>query len=343
MRNAYISGTGSYVPENVVTNDDLNAIYGLETDDAWIQKRTGIKARRYADVGVRTSDLALIASRHAIEAAGLQPSDIGMILFASLSQDHVFPGGGCYLQEKLGLCEGAGATFAPAMDIRTQCSGFVYGLGTAAAMVQSGAVEHVLLVGAELHSAGLDLTKRGRTVAALFGDGAGAVVVSATDEDRGIRYWKCGADGRHADQLAQKIWDTAQRPFIPTDAEGNGIVKPEMLWANMNGRLVFKNAVERMSFGLIAACQDQGITGEDIDLYCFHQANMRINQYVAQTLGIPEEKLVHNIDRYGNTTAATIPLLLDEAARDGTLKPGMKVACVAFGSGFTWGAAIIDW
>ena len=229
------------------------------------------------------------------------------------------------------------------MDIRNQCSGFLYGLGTATAMVQSGACRNVLLVGAETHSAALDLTARGRTVASLFGDGAGAVIVSATQEDRGVRTWKLGADGRYAEILCQKIWDIRQRPFIPLDAAGVGQVQPEMLWAHMEGRQVFRHAVERMIQVSLEVCSAAGKTGDQIDLFCFHQANMRINQYVAEQMGIPEERLIHNIDRYGNTTAATVPLLLAEAERTGRLERGMTVACVAFGSGFTWGGAVIDW
>lgn len=342
MRNAFISGVGGYVPPRVVTNDDLVAM-GIDTDDAWIHKRTGIRERRFADAGVGNADLALPAARAALDSAGLDATDLDMILYATLSPDHTFPGSGVMLAEKLGLCSGDSATFVPAMDIRNQCSGFLYGLGTAGSMVQAGACQHVLVVGSEIHSAALDLTTRGRTVASLFGDGAGAAVVSATEEDKGLRYWKCGSDGRFADVLCQRIFDISKRPFIEQDADGNGLVPPEDMWAHMDGRQVFRHAVERMSFALIGACQDQGITGEDIDLYLFHQANMRINQYLAKSLGIPEEKLMHNIDRYGNTTAATIPLLMAEAVESGRLVPGMKVACVAFGSGFTWGAAILDW
>ena len=341
MPNAYISGTGAYVPPRVVTNDDLVNDYGIETSDEWIQKRTGIKERRFADEGVGSSEMGAKAAEQAIEAAGIDKKDLDMILFASLSPDFHFPGGGVLLQEKLGLCDQR--RFIGAMDIRNQCSGFIYGLGTAASMVQSGACKHVLVVGAETHSAALDLTTRGRTVASLFGDGAGAAIVSATDEDRGIRYWGVGADGRFAESLCQKVWDIRRRPFIPLNEDGVGQVGDGFMWAEMDGRKVFRHAVERMCQAVMEACQATGVFGPDVDLWLFHQANMRINQYVAGQLGIPEEKLVHNIDRYGNTTAATIPLLMAEAARDGRLKPGMKVMCVAFGSGFTWGSALIEW
>ena len=169
------------------------------------------------------------------------------------------------------------------------------------------------------------------------------MVVSATDEDRGIRSWHLGADGRFADVLTQRIWDIRKRPFIPLNAEGVGQVQPEMIWAQMDGKLVFRHAVERMMTVLMEACVKNNITGQDIDLFVFHQANLRINQYLQQHLGIPDDKVVHNIQRFGNTTAATIPMLLAEAERSGKLKRGMKVAMIAFGSGFTWGCAIADW
>jgi 3-oxoacyl-[acyl-carrier-protein] synthase-3 len=343
MPNAFISGTGFYVPPRVVTNDDLREQYGIDTTHEWIVQRTGIEQRRFADEGVGSSDLAVPASKAAIQAAGLGAKDIDMILFATLSPDHCFPGTGVYLQQKLGVCDGDSPRFIPAMDIRNQCSGFLYGLSTAAAMVKSGQCKHVLLVGAETHSAALDLSTRGRTVASLFGDGAGAVVVSATTEDRGIRGAWLGADGRFAGNLCQKVWDVSKRPFIPMNADGVGQITPEMAWAHMDGKVVFKHAVEKMCLALMQACWELSIDVKNIDLFCFHQANMRINQYVAQQLGLPEEKVVHNIHRYGNTTAATIPILLAEAERDGRLKRGMKVAMVAFGSGFTWGSAICDW
>ncbi len=343
MPNAYISGTGFYVPPRVVTNDDLVKTYGIDTTHEWIVQRTGIEERRFAEEGVGCADLALPAAEMAIEQAGIKKTDLDMIILATLSSDHCFPGSGVYLQRKLGLCEGSNAKFVPCMDVRNQCSGFLYSLGTATSMVKSGAMKNVLVVGSEVHSAALDLTTRGRTVASLFGDGAGAVVVSATEEDRGVRTWKLGADGRHADILAQKIWDISKRPFIPNDANGVGQVQPEMMWAQMQGKTVFKHAIERMAMVLMEACMAEGITGENIDLFVFHQANLRINQYLQQMLGIPDSKVVHNIQRYGNTTAATIPILLAEATRSGKLKKGMKVAMVAFGSGFTWGAAIVDW
>jgi 3-oxoacyl-[acyl-carrier-protein] synthase-3 len=343
MTNAYISGTGFYVPPRRVTNDDLRTQYGIDTTNEWILQRTGIEERRYADDGIGSADLGTKAAEAAIASAGIQKQDLDLIIFATLSPEHCFPGSGVYLQQKLGLCDGPNAKFVPALDVRNQCSGFLYALATATSMVKSGGAKHVLVVGAEVHSAALDLSTRGRAVASLFGDGAGAVVVSGTDEDRGIRAWRLGADGRFADILAQRVWDIRKRPFIPQNADGIGQVAPEMMWAQMDGKLVFKNAVERMMTVLMETCIATGCSGQDIDLFVFHQANLRINQFIQSHLGIPDEKIVHNIERYGNTTAATIPILLAEAVESGKLKRGMKVAMVAFGSGFTWGCAIADW
>lgn len=343
MPNAYISGVGFQPGDIVVKNDDLKTLYGIDTDHEWIHKRTGINERRFSPEGVGPSDLAVPASKAAIAQAGLTPQDIDLILFATLSPEMAFPGSGVLLQRKLGLCEGDNPRFTPAMDIRNQCSGFLYGLTTANAFVRAGTAKHVLVVGGEIHSAALDLTTRGRQVASLFGDGAGAVVVSATDEDRGIRGSWLGADGRHAEVLCQPIWDMTKRPFMKIDAEGNGLVPASMLWAKMDGKLVFRNAVERMSQALLQACWEHKLTIADIDLFVFHQANLRINEYIANMMGLPPEKVVHNIERFGNTTAATIPSLLFEAHQDGRLKKGSKVLCVAFGSGFTWGATLIDW
>jgi 3-oxoacyl-[acyl-carrier-protein] synthase-3 len=341
MRNAFISGTGFYAPPRVVTNDALRTEFGIDTTHEWIEQRTGIQERHFADEGVGCSDLAVHAAEEAIKNAGLEKRDIDMIIFCTLSPDMHFPGSGVFLQKKLGLCDQG--RFIPALDLRNQCSGFLYGLSTAQAMVRSGTYNNVLLVGAEVHSAALDLTTRGRQVASLFGDGAGAVVVSATEEDRGIRTVHLGADGRFAEILCQPIWDISKKPYIPLDANGVGQVQPEMMWARMDGKQVFRHAVERMIGSLMQVMQTQKITLKDIDLFTFHQANLRINQFIQQQIGAPEEKFVNNIQRYGNTTAATIPGLLHEAVTTGKLQRGMKVAMVAFGSGFTWGASIVDW
>jgi 3-oxoacyl-[acyl-carrier-protein] synthase-3 len=340
---AYISGTGYNVPPRVVTNQDLVDSYGMETSHEWIVKRTGIEARRFSEEGIGTAELAEPAARAALAQARIAPPDLDMIIFATLSPDYAFPGSGVLLQSRLGVAEGENPTFVPALDIRNQCSGFLYGLQTATALVKSGAARHVLLVGAETHSAALDLSTSGRTVSSLFGDGAGAVIVSATEEKRGVRRCYLGADGRHAEVLCQKVWDIKRRPFIPVDEDGCGRVEPDHLWAQMDGRKVFRSAVTMMIGSIMNVCGAEDLALTDIDLFFFHQANMRINQYVAEQLGLPEDKVPHNIQRYGNTTAATIPMLLAESVENGQLQRGMTIACVAFGSGFTWGAAIIDW
>lgn len=337
MPNAYISGTGMFMPDNIVTNDDLASQYGIETTNEWIVQRTGIEQRRFAPAGVGASDLAKPAAEEAIKNAGLEKEDIDMIVFATLSPRHAFPGAGVYLQALLEM-EGT-----PALDLRNQCTGFIYGLATAAAMVRCGSAQHILVVGAEVHSPGLDLSTRGRQLACLFGDGAGAVVVSATDDDRGITWWHLGADGKHADALTAKIWDSRERPYIPVRDDGTGVVPDDMLYPYMNGKLVFRHAIEKMIASLMAMTWELKIDLEDVDLFFFHQANLRINQYILEQLKIPEEKAPSNIQRFGNTTAATIPTLLAEAEKSGKLEKGMKVAMVAFGSGFTWASAYAKW
>jgi 3-oxoacyl-[acyl-carrier-protein] synthase-3 len=336
---AYIASTAFHVPPTRVTNDDLVKKYGIDTTNEWIVQRTGIEARHYSEDGEGTSDIALPAAKEAIARAGLTAEDIDMIVFATLSPEHAFPGAGCYLQAKLGI------PGVPAMDIRNQCSGFLYALASAKGFVESGLAKNVLVVGGEKHSSALDLTTEGRTVACLFGDGAGAVVVRATDDaERGIRWMNLGADGRYADVLAQKVWDNRYRPFVAKDPEtGKHVVKPEMLWAQMDGKQVFKNAVEKMILSVVGMCMENKIEVGDLDLVVCHQANLRINEFVRDQLGLTADKVPNNIQKYGNTTAATIPILLSELERDGRLKPGMKVALVGFGSGFTWGSAYIVW
>ena len=334
---AYIAGTGFYVPPRVVTNQDLIDL-GIATTNEWIVSRSGIEERRFSEDGEGPSDMALPAARDAIDRAGLRPEDIDFIAFATLSPEHAFPGSGCYLQAALGL------PGVPALDVRNQCSGFLYALGCARGMVESRMAKNVLVVGAEKHSAALDLTTGGRSVSCLFGDGAGAVVVRGTsDPERGIRSMTLGADGRFADALAQKVWDTRNRPFIPQDAAGRGIVEKRMMWAHMDGKRVFKSAVETMLLSVLRLCRENDIEAKDLDLLVCHQANLRINEFVRDQLGLPAAKVPGNIQKYGNTTAATIPILLSELERDGRLEPGMKVALVAFGSGFTWGSAYMIW
>ncbi len=326
-----IVGLGSYVPDRVVTNHDLGE--WMDTSDEWIVERTGIHERRWVDEGARigSSDLGVEAARRALDDAGLDVGDVDMIIFATLSPDHQFPGTGVFLQQKLGLGP------RPVLDIRQQCTGFVYGLATADAYIRTGMAERVLLVGAEVHSTGLDRSTRGRDVTVLFGDGAGAAVVAATDDPaRRLLSAHLYADGRFAKDLWLDGMCAARRPPLSVEDLEQG-----RLYPRMNGRKVFKHAVTRMPEVAREALAAHGCGVEDIDLLVCHQANLRINELVQQALGIPPEKVHNNIQRYGNTTAASIPLCLDEARREGKLHPGDLVLLVAFGAGFTWGAVLL--
>lgn len=336
MRQARIASTGMHVPDQVVTNQDLAEL--MDTSDAWIRKRTGIRERRFAPEGIYTSELAVPAAEQAIGRAGLEPRDIDHIIFATLSPDHHFPGAGCYFQARMGL-EGV-----PVLDVRNQCSGFLYGLAVASAFVQSGLYGRVLLVGSEIHSHALDFSDEGRDVSVLFGDGAGVAVVSEASSEGGgrIHSHHLHADGRHAEALCLKVWDISRKPYIQHDGQ-YGLTPPHERWPHMNGREVFKHAVTGMSEAIMEACRHNGVSPADIDLVVPHQANRRINEMVGRTLKIPEERVVHTIDVYGNTTAASIPMALHVAQEDGRLQPGMKVMLVGFGSGFTWGASLLTW
>lgn len=331
MRSA-ILGVGHYVPSKVVTNDDLAKL--MPTSDEWIQQRTGIKQRHFIEQsGIGASDLAVPATKMALERAGKRVEDIDMIIFATLSPDHNFPGSGCFLGQKLGL------PGIPALDVRNQCSGFLYGLSIADAWVRLGVYKNILLVGAEVHSTGVEFNERGRDVAVLFGDGAGAVVIGQSpSEDRGLMSVHLHADGTGAKEL-----------WLPAPASNNDPrLTHEMLdrgdhYPKMNGKQVFRWATEKMPEVSREALESAGIDIKSIDLFVPHQANMRINQYVADKLGMPQDKVVHNIERYGNTTAATIPIGLSESVADGRIKEGSTVLMAAFGSGFTWGAAVVRW
>ncbi|MBC7539236.1 MAG: ketoacyl-ACP synthase III [Bacteriovorax sp.] len=328
-----ITGVGSYVPPKVFTNFDLEKI--LDTTDEWIQQRTGIIERHWVDDETSNSDLGLEASLLAIKNAGLDKKDIDMIIYATLSPDHEFPGTGCFLQAKLGLHEIA------VLDIRQQCTGFIYALSIADKFILSGSHKNILIVGSEIHSKGLDKTPRGRNVSVLFGDGAGAVVVSRKElldskKDSRVIATQLFADGA----FAKELWIEA-----PGVACGNDRISKEMLdeglqYPQMNGKTVFVHATKRMAECLGSVCQEANVNLADVDLFLFHQANLRINSKVAEMLSIPEEKIFNTIQNYGNTTAATIPLGMDDAIKAGVLKKGMLVASAAFGSGFTWGSAV---
>ncbi len=326
-----IVGTGMALPKRVVTNHDLAKL--MDTSDEWIRQRTGIEERRHVDVGVGPSDLALEASQKALKAAGLTAQDIDFILVATLSPEQYFPGTCSFLQAKLGLETTSG------LDIRAQCSGFIYGLEMAQALIGSGQYRRVLLVGVEVQSVALDFSDRGRDTAALFGDAAGAVILEpAKNQTHGIQKVITHVDGRHADKLGVKFPSTIGGEWIKPEHIAAGGHNP-----HMDGRFVFKNAVTRMPEVIGEVLKDQGLGVEDIDLWLFHQANLRINEHIAQTLGVPAEKTYNNIQKYGNTSAATIPTLLDECVRAGRLKDGDRVMMTAFGAGFTWGAALVTW
>jgi 3-oxoacyl-[acyl-carrier-protein] synthase-3 len=323
-----------YVPERVVTNDDLAAL--MDTSDAWIRQRSGIGERHYIEPGQKPSELALHASRNALHAAGLDAGDIDCIILATLSGEADFPGTSFFLQERLGVGE------VPCFDLRAQCSGFVYSLSVANALVRSAAYRRVLVVGCEVHSTGIDLSTEGRDVAVLFGDGAGAVVVEANDDPddpSAILEVRLHAEGRYAD----KLWIEAPGSgFTPTRITAE-LLASKRHFPRMQGRFVFKHAVTRMPEVLKETLDAASVKQEEVSHFLFHQANLRINEAVAQQLGIPPEKCPHNIDRYGNCSAASIPMLLDENVRAGRIRRGDLVAMATFGSGFSWSAALLRW
>ncbi len=323
-----IRSTGRYTPNNVITNHDLSK--WMETSDEWIQQRTGIQERRWVDQkdGCGPSDLGLEASKIALDRAGWKATDIDLIIFATLSSDLMFPGSGCLLQEKLGL------DTTPALDIRQQCTGFIYGMATADAYMKAGLAKKILFVGAEVHSAGMDLTTRGRDVAVLFGDGAGALCLEAveTNENIGFMGASLHSQGKYAMQLYTEVPSFRCWPSVKKEWLDDGRQYPKM-----EGSAVFKHATRRMPEAAAEVLQKSGIKIEEIDLLIPHQANLRINQMVQKGLGLPDEKVFNNIMRYGNTTAASIPLALDEAYELGKVPKKATLMFVAFGAGFTWG------
>jgi 3-oxoacyl-[acyl-carrier-protein] synthase-3 len=352
MPSAFIKGIGYFVPENVVTNIDLER--HMDTSDEWIQERTGIVERRYATRHKQTtSTLGTEAARKALDNAGMSPHDLDMIIFATLSPDYYFPGSGVLLQRQLGIHRDE----IPAIDIRNQCSGFVYGLSIANAFIKSGVYKNILLVGAEVHSMGLDFSTRGRNVTVIFGDGAGAVIIGATDEpNRGILDVRIHANGEFAEELAM-INPGAHSGVHAEDPSmygyevaeyGSSFVTPKMmeegmLFPNMNGQLVFKNAVVKFPEVINEVLHNCNLKSTDIDLLVCHQANLRISQFIQKSMHLRDDQVWNNIQRYGNTTAASIPIALSEAVEAGKVKKGDLVCLAAFGSGFTWGAALIRW
>ncbi len=331
---AKITGTGMYVPERVVTNDDLAE--RMDTSDEWIRQRTGIATRRWVTPGQRPSELAERAAERALEAAGRESGEIDCIVVATLSGEADFPGTSFFLQDRLGVGE------VPCFDLRAQCSGFVYALSVANAFVRSGSFRRVLLVGCEIHSTGLDVSTEGRDVAVLFGDGAGAVVVERSDDPEdpaGILEVRLHAEGRHADKLWIEAPGSGFQPVRITQE----LFDQKRHFPRMQGRFVFKHAVTRMPEVLFEALNAASLKLEDVDHFLFHQANLRINEYVAQQLEIGLEKCPSNIERYGNCSAASIPMLLDECVREGRIRSGQLISLTTFGSGFSWSSALVRW
>lgn len=355
MLRTKIAGIGSYVPEKVVTNHDLEKV--MDTTDEWIQERTGIRERRYAAKHIETSTtMGVRAAEIAIERAGIRKEDIEFIIFATLSPDYYFPGCGVLLQRELGIT----STEIPALDIRNQCSGFVYGLSVADQFIKTGMYKNILLVGAEIHSMGLDFTTEGRNVTVIFGDGAGAVVLQPTEEKgKGVLTTKLHSDGTYAEKLAMinpgahggyhfdKMGEHIDwgypdveygQMFITQDMFDKGMIYP-----NMDGPFVFKMAVQKFPEVIMEALTEAGLKPSDIDMFVPHQANLRISEFVAKKLGLGPAQVWNNIQKYGNTTAASIPIALCEAVEAGAVKPGDLVCLASFGSGFTWGSALIRW
>jgi 3-oxoacyl-[acyl-carrier-protein] synthase-3 len=325
-----ITGTGHFVPPQIVTNFDLEKV--MNTTDEWIRQRSGIRERRYAEEGVGSSDLGVEAARRAIEAAGISPAEIDLIIAATISPDHYFPGIGVQIQAKLGLGP------IGALDIRNQCSGFIYALSVADHYIKAGTYKKILLVAAEVQSHNLDYSDEGRDMAVLFGDGAGAVILEPDDGDdgRGVLSTHLFADGNHIEDLWMENPSPRLKPVFRKELFEQGKFYPRM-----DGKNVFKNASERMPEAVLAALAANGLAIGDVALLIPHQANDRISQMVAHKLRIPLEKVGRNIERFGNTTAASIPIVLDEAVRSGRVRPGDLIVLTAFGSGFTWASAAV--
>lgn len=330
MRGSRILGMGHHVPDRIVTNDDLKQ--WMDTSDEWIIQRTGIRERRWVEGDVGATDLAEIASKAALEEAGLLASDIDMIIFATLSPDINFPGSACLLQERLGI------PGVPALDIRNQCTGFVYGLSIADQFIRTGAMKHVMVVGSEVHSSGLDISTRGRDVSVLFGDGAGVAILGPSEDEHRVLDSRLHADGRYAGILMTEAPASRLNPRITSEMLEQGRHFPKM-----DGQAVFKQAVQRLPEVIGEVLGAHGLSAKDIDLLVPHQANLRINEMVTRLMRLPPEKVYNNIHRYGNTTAASIPIALHEAIQEGRVRSGDLVVLAAFGAGLTWGANLIRW
>ena len=330
MPRARFLGTGFAVPDRVVTNGDLSQL--MDTTDEWIRTRTGIRERRWAREGETGAALAHQASLRALDAAGLAPAQVDAIVYATSTPDHFAPGNGVYLQRLLGVGG------MPSIDIRNQCSGFVYALSIADAFIRCGQFRTILVVGAEIQSTGMDVTTRGRNTAVIFADGAGAVVLGPSDDARGILAFDLHGDGEYAEKLWVDSPGSMYHPRVSHEQIDAG-----RHFLSMDGKEVFRHATTRMPESVRAALATAGHTAEELTLLLAHQANLRISEATQKELGLRDDQVYNNIMRYGNTTAATIPIALDECVRGGRLRPGDLVALTAFGSGFLWGSAVVRW
>lgn len=335
MYNSKIIGLGKFLPENIVTNNDLEKT--METSNEWIIERTGIEERRHIKKGDNegTASMGVKAAKIAIERAKIKAQEIDLILFATLSPDYYFPGSGVLVQEALDIPD------CPAMDIRMQCSGFVYAVSTADQFIKTGMYKNVLVIGSEYHSGGLDMTTRGRGVSVIFGDGAGAVVMTREENNEiGILSSHLHSEGKHAEELSLIGPNTGR--WVPEIIAEN---KPDDIsyYPYMNGQFVFKNAVVRFAEVINEGLEKTGWSPDQIGMLIPHQANLRIAQFVQRKFGLSDDQVYNNIQRYGNTTAASIPIALTEAWEEGKIVPGTKVVLAAFGSGFTWGSVMIQW
>jgi len=332
MYKSKILGLGKYVPENIVTNDDLTKY--MDTNDQWIRERTGIEQRRWVTPGDgnTAASMGAKAAKIALDRAGLTPKDIDFIVFATLSADYYFPGSGVLVQEMLG-CDTIGA-----IDVRNQCSGFVYALTTADQFIKTGMYKNILVIGSEVQSTGLDKSTRGRGVAVLFGDGAGALVLSRSDDDSEILSNHLHSQGKYAKELSVLAPGSVNPPSKLVE---NWDPEDLSYYPYMNGNFVFKHAVTRFPEAIMEGLNAIGKTPQDIDLLIPHQANLRISQFVQKRLKMRDEQIINNIQKYGNTTAASIPIAMTEAWEEGRIKRGDLIVTAAFGSGFTWGSNII--
>jgi 3-oxoacyl-[acyl-carrier-protein] synthase-3 len=335
MYHSKITGLGYYVPDNVVTNDDLSKI--MDTNDEWIQERTGIQERRHIIRGEdTTTTMGVKAARIAIERSGVAAVDIDFVVFATLSPDYYFPGPGVLVQRDLGL------RTVGALDVRNQCSGFVYALSVADQYIKTGMYKNILVIGSEVQSTGLDMTDRGRGVSVIFGDGAGAAVLSREEDvTKGILSTHLHSEGQHAEELVVKAPGMGGRWI--TDIISDNDPDDESYFPYMNGQFVFKNAVVRFSEVINEGLEANNLQVSDIDMLIPHQANLRISQFIQKKFKLDDDKVFNNIQKYGNTTAASIPIALTEAWEQGKIKSGDIVVLAAFGSGFTWGSVIIKW